>query len=343
MQQKLTKGPLLDVQGKLCQAGYATALVKDYDPKAIGKSRLRLKEWDYYLVTNSQFAVALTIADNGYMGLDSISLIDFNMRWQHTKSPMRILPMGKTGLPPSSKQGDVGVAGKKYSIEFLNDGRTRRLIAKMDNFFDKKPIEVDVVLENPNQDSMVIATPFSGAPKAFYYNQKINCLPAHGKVLFDGRTYTFAQENSMGVLDWGRGIWTYSNTWYWGSASGWVDGGSFGFNIGYGFGDTSKASENMLFYQGKAHKISKVTFHIPMGEDHTENYLSPWKFDSDDGRFEMDFQPLLDRASYTSAVVIASDQHQVFGRFDGWVKLDSGERLRVDNLLGFAEKVKSRW
>ena len=36
--------------------------------------KLRIKEWDYYCVNNGHFALALTIADNSYMGLDSISL-----------------------------------------------------------------------------------------------------------------------------------------------------------------------------------------------------------------------------------------------------------------------------
>ncbi len=47
-------------------------------------------------------------------------------------------------------------------------------------------------------------------------------------------------------------------------ASGLVDGVPFGWNIGYGFGDTSAATENMLFYNGKAHKLHSVQFHIPM-------------------------------------------------------------------------------
>ena len=61
------------------------------------------------------------------------------------------------------------------------------------------------------------------------------------------KTYVFDPADSFGVLDWGPGVWTYHNTWYWGSASGQVEGVPFGWNIGYGFGDTSAASENMLF------------------------------------------------------------------------------------------------
>jgi hypothetical protein len=62
-----------------------------------------------------------------------------------------------------------------------------------------------------------------------------------------------------------------------------IDGHSFGFNIGYGFGDTTAASENILFYDGVAHKLDDVKFHIP-----ESGYTDPWKFTSNNGRFEMD-------------------------------------------------------
>ena len=84
---------------------------------------------------------------------------------------------------------------------------------------------------------MVICTPFN-KPGHFYYNQKINCMRASGAVRIGEEEYRFEPDSSFGVLDWGRGVWTYHNTWYWGSASGLVDGVDFGFNIGYGFGDT---------------------------------------------------------------------------------------------------------
>ena len=144
------------------------------------------------------------------------------------------------------------------------------------------------------------------------------------------------------MLDWGRGVWTYHNTWYWGSASGLVDGADFGFNIGYGFGDTSAATENMLFYQGKAHKLSQVDFGIPL-RNGKECFLRTWTMTSDDGRFEMEFQPVIDRASCTDVKLIKSDQHQVFGRFTGTAVLDDGTAIQVKDLMGFAEKVENKW
>jgi len=333
---------LLDKSGRLTEPGYARQLILDYSRSAIKANKFRIKEWDYYLVTCDEFAVALTVADNSYMGLDSISLLDFTKPWEHTNSHIAPFTMGKKKLPSSTLSGDVKSCGKNYKIEFINRNNHRILEFKMDNFFKGKPVNGRIRLECPDMESMVIATPFPEKETAFYYNQKINCMSASGEVLFDGRKYIFPEGKSFGVLDWGRGVWTYKNTWYWGSASGQVDGVPFGWNIGYGFGDTSAATENMLFYNYRAHKLSHVNFNIPF-KDGKEDYLKPWSFNSDDGRFEMEFYPIIDRASCTDVKLICSDQHQVFGKFNGKAILDGGRVIEVRDFLGFAEKVFNKW
>ena len=344
MQKELTNaGPLLNERGELCEAGYARRLIKAYDRRAIKAAGHRIKEWDYYLIMNGRWGVALTIDDNSYMGLLGFSLLDFSRPWEHTCNIIYPFPGGKTGFPASSAEGDVAVKRKNadFCFKVLPDG-TRKLTAWVQNFMNKKPIAAEFTLTEEPEDSMVIVTPFAENKKAFYYNQKINCMKAAGRVEFDGQVIEFDPEESYATLDWGRGVWTYKNTWYWGSGNGTVEGRPFGFNIGYGFGDTSAASENMLFYDGTAHKLEQLTFLIPQ-KDGKDDFMSPWKFTSSDGRFEMDFTPVLDRASCTNVGIICSDQHQVFGYFNGTARLDDGTVLKIENLLGFAEKVYNKW
>ena len=333
--------PLLDASGNLTEPGYAKSLLPVYRRGDIKANKLRIKEWDYYCINNGHFALALTIADNSYMGLDSISLLNLDEGWEITKSPMKAFTNGKVCLPESSERGDVHSAGRNYSILFKNEGDRRVLIAQMKNFGPEGSLYAKVTLTDIPAESMVIATPFD-KDKHFYYNQKINCMRAAGRVEFDGQVIEFDPEESYATLDWGRGVWTYKNTWYWGSGNGTVAGKPFGFNIGYGFGDTSAASENMLFYDGTAHKLEQLSFLIPQ-KDGKDDFMSPWKFTSSDGRFEMDFTPVLDRASCTNVGIICSDQHQVFGYFNGTATLDDGRVLKIENLLGFAEKVYNKW
>lgn len=70
--------------------------------------------------------------------------------------------------------------------------------------------------------------------------------------------------------------------------------------------------------------------------------MEPWRFSSSDGRFETTFHPIIDRAARINALVVKTDQHQVFGRMNGKVILDDGTVLKIKNLLCF-EDVHNRY
>ena len=343
MQHEITeKKPLLDTKGRVTEFGYARSLILDYNRKDIKASAFRIKEWDYYLIYNKDYAVALTVSDNGYMGFDSISLLDFRNKSNKTKSIMNLFPLGKKHLPYTSEKGDVLVKTDNYLINFKRFDDHREFIFRMNDFKDAKPIEGNIYVDCPKADSIVNITPFNDKSKAFYYNQKTNCMPSSGKVTFDNQEYIFNKEDSFAVLDWGRGVWTYKNTWYWASASGVIDGHLFGLNIGYGYGDNSAASKNMLFYDNVGHKLEKVELQIPQ-KDGKDDFLSPWKVTSSDHRLELEFVPFMDRASNMDYVVLGSNQHQVFGKYNGYAILDDGKKIELKDFVGFAEKVCNKW
>ena len=332
--------PLLKEDGSLREPGWSKQLVQVYDRNAIKAPKFRIKEWDYYLVISEKnnFGVAFTISDDGYIGLQSVSLLDFSKPWEHTETILNAFPMGKLKLPPTSEKGNTVYHDKRLDMEFQVSEGKRRIVCNFKKFCDGKDFACDITLEQPPMDTMVIATPWKEKKTAFYYNQKINCMRASGKVNFDGKEYVFDPSTDFGTLDWGRGVWTYDNTWYWGSGNMDIDGHSFGFNIGYGFGDTTAASENMLFYDGKCHKLDDVKFNIP-----ASGYMDKWTFTSSDGRFEMEFTPILDRAAKIDVKVIITDQHQVFGRMNGRAILDDGTVIEVKDCLCFAEDVHNKY
>ena len=338
---EVTRGqPLLKEDGSLREPGWSKQLVQVYDRNAIKAPKFRIKEWDYYLVISEKnnFGVAFTLSDDGYIGLQSVSLLDFSKPWEHTETILNAFPMGKFKLPPTSAAGNTVYHDKRLDMEFRVSEGQRRIICNFKNFHEGKTFSCDITLQQPEMDTMVIATPWKEKKTAFYYNQKINCMRASGKATFDGKDYVFDPSTDFGTLDWGRGVWTYDNTWYWGSGNMDIDGHAFGFNIGYGFGDTTAASENMLFYDGKCHKLDDVTFNIPK-----TGYMDKWTFTSSDGRFEMEFTPILDRAAKIDVKFIITDQHQVFGRMNGKAILDDGTVIEVKDCLCFAEDVHNKY
>jgi len=330
-------GPLLDKKGVLTQKGYAVKPLLNYKRKDIKAPLWRIKEWDFYQVSNNDYCIQFTIGHTSYAGALTVTFFRFKDGLRYDKSATLILPFGSLGMPETSAQG-LSASRKGIEISFEVDQNKRILYCK--TAADKKTpaMEARILLERKHDTSIVMMTPFTEYPQAFYYNEKISCMPASGFVDIGGQRFNFEPSSALGLLDWGRGVWPFRTEWYWGSASGYVKRKLFGFNIGFGFGDTSAATENMLFYDGKANKINDVTFDLSSG-----GYMSPKHFSSDDGSFEMDFTPVYDRYTENKLLFVDTRCHQIFGSFSGKVRLNDGTIHEIKDLMAFTEHAVNNW
>lgn len=331
--------PLLTPEGTLTEEGWARFPHWTYNKENIAAPKWKIKEWDYYsiLSPSQNFGITITASDLGYVGLFAICFLDFEKKTFQQIDTLSLFPLGKTNFPKNSFEGIVSFHDKKLKLRF--EVRPGRRILSFESLDFRGPngevgIQGNIVLKEPKMDSMTIATSWKENRKAFYYNTKINCMPAEGTFAMGNKSYSFNPKEDFGALDWGRGVWTYKNRWYWSSLSTRVGGKPLGLNLGYGFTDRSPASENIIVYDGKIHKLDEVFFRY-----NSKDYLAPWKILSNDGRLNLDFVPIVDRNSYMNYLIIKTDQHQVFGNFTGKLTLDNGKILQLKNTLGFAEDV----
>jgi len=333
---------LHSADGLLSQEGWARQPFWRYRRSALPASVWRIKEWDYYAVVSPQgFAITLTASNLGYAGLYAICFVDLGTGQSYQSDALQLLPLARHAFPEQAADGEVRFANKQLSVHFVTTAGQRRLRFACSTLRGPhgSGIEGEIVLAQPaGLESMNIATSWAENRSAFYYNSKINCLPASGSFTFGNQTFLLDPARDLGVLDWGRGVWTYNNTWYWASASGYLDGVPFGFNLGYGFSDRTPASENLLLHDGRAHKLDLVEFHFDRAD-----WLKPWHVSSNDQRLNLNFRPAVDRSSRINLLAIASEQHQVFGYFSGTAVLDDGTVLQLQDFPGFAEQVRNRW
>jgi hypothetical protein len=326
------QGPVLNRDGSPV-AGYSTSELLRYDRSAIRARPWRIKEWDFYQVSDGEKCLQFTLGHAAYVGQVCAMLFDFKAGQKIAlKSKLIPLPFGSMHLPASAEQdGVVEYDRGGMQMRFVTTGKGRALYCKCEDF------EANIRLERQNPHSIVINIPFDQSPKQFYYNHKINCMSAQGKVRVGEQEYEFDPQNAFGLLDWGRGVWPFSNEWFWSNGTGRVDGEIFGFNLGCGFGNTSKATENILFYQNNAHKLGKVSI------IHKPDYLQPWRLTDDEGRLDLTLTPLYDRTTKDKILFIDNCCHQVFGLFSGHAVLDDGRVLEVKNLAAFAEHAINNW
>lgn len=332
------KQRLLNEFGSLANPGYSTSPVFEYARKDIKASVWRIKEWDYYAVLNQEYGITFTVADLGYSAMVTVVFLNFKDPKISTKTKLLWFPFGKMNMPESSLKGDIIYRSKDFTIEITRNADKRIIKAEVKNFTPGNDLYSRIEIDDLKEDSMVIATPWKENKRAFYYNQKINCMPSTGEIIIGKDVVMLSKKNTFAVLDWGRGVWTYKNTWYWSSVSGLIGKKRFGVNLGYGFGDTQAATENMLFYDGKSHKIDIVTFQI-----NPNDYMKEWVFKDNNQRLDLVMKPILDRQDHINFGVIKNYGHQVFGLFNGSVVLDDGTKLLIKDMLGFAEKITNHY
>ena len=118
---------LLNSEGNIAECGWSRRQLQVYERSAIRAPKIRIKEWDYYLVMSNDFAAAFTISDDGYIGLQSVSLLDFTKPWEHTETILDAFPMGKLHLPKNSSTGNTVYENKRLNMKFLVEKGCRRM------------------------------------------------------------------------------------------------------------------------------------------------------------------------------------------------------------------------
>jgi hypothetical protein len=339
IQNEITESSdLFNDDGSLVQKGWARKPILNYNKEHIGKGWSRIKEWDHFSVLNKDFGFQLTIGDIGYLTQMSYVWLDFKNGKRDGNGVFKFFTKSKV-LPLSSlEDSKIEFPTDKFSATITKE-KNNRILTLNDPKFQNIGLKGTIsLINNPEMDNTVVVTGYKEDPRLFYYNHKINYMPAEGSIQIGDQEYSFQPETSFGLMDWGRGIWPYRTHWLWGSACGTVKGVPVAFNIGYGFGNLSTHTENIIFYDGKAHKIDEVTFHH---ED--RDPTKPWKFTSNDNRLNLDLNPLIPHREKINFGIIKLNSSLLHGLYSGELILDNGEKVQIDGMLGHAEDIFWRW
>lgn len=338
MSNKITEpSNLFNDEGILVQEGWATKPIIKYNREKVLAKWYRLKEWDNYVINHPKYNFSVTIADVGYLGMNSFELVDYEEQKVYSDGVQKFFTKGTMNLPLSSEEGDIEIHDEKFDL-LISRLKDKRIIKFDFPTFAEKGLKGDLTMyQDPSRDSIVKVNRYEKR-KLFYYSDKVVWMPVEGIVEFGGRKYEFNKNECYTRLDWGRGVWPYKINWYWGAAAGRTqDGHDIWFSHGHSYEDPSLHDKNMVGYDGKGHKLGPIKFIIP------ENPMDPWKFTSEDGRFEMTMLPIMHNPSKMNFVIFNSKSSLVYGLYTGDVILDDGTKVHVENLLGHAEAIKWKW
>lgn len=332
---------------------------KFLNPQAKGWSRVplhianlkggwgRTKRWDYWAILAGEYAISVTYADVDYLGLPDIW-------WCH-------LPTGRAGgrsvptpagkgisLPDLPGLAPLRFRSSKLVLDIADDDSGTDITAawsEKDGTSGRLEARVDLP---EGHESLNVVIPWSD--KRYQYTSKHQARAAHGVLEIGDTVVCFGnrgagdapndEPEAWGVLDVGRGRWPYSTRWNWGGGAGTsTEGSVVGLQFGAKWTEGTGHTENGIIVDGRLNKI---------GEELTWLYdwdqpMKPWRVMHPDGSLDLELEVTYDRHNKVQGVVLATEVHQVFGRWSGHVSAEDGTVHNLEGVQGFAEESRSRW
>ena len=309
-----------------------------YEPGLLRVPRLSISQSDRYILLSPGYLVLFEILDDSYLGYLCISIVSMKDKRRSSRAFMTPFPLGSFDLPKDSESGSIKIVQKKATVNFARmEGGARIIKADVPGFGKKRGLTGQIVLSPlPEAESLVTHKPWRGKRDAFFYSQRSPCYSAEGVILFGNIEIVFIKGSGWGIFDWTRGVRPRQDLGFWAAGCTQIDGQQAGFSVGYNSADSSYGTDNAFFLNGKLHKLDQVSFHIPSGKN------EPWRFTSNDNRLEMTFTPHQERDENHQMFFYSLKRRQLFGSFTGRVILDNDQEFSFENMMGIAERRKSR-
>ena len=347
------KTDLLDENGYVLEPGWArhNSLI-NYNREKISAHPLRVKEWDFYQISDGRYMTQFTIANVSFAEAGCITITDILTGKLVLLAALgHVYTVNRFPMPRcSTDECDVRRNYGYFKMKETYDGKkTRHLTASGIALWPLgQKFSLDYTIEDPvDQESISISIPWKkadaeGSKKLkdhFFFTNKINCMPVTGYASIGKKKIDFTKDKTFAVLDWGRGVWAHKIHWFWGNGTTIYNDKLLGFEITWGFGDDSDATESAIFYDGKAHKLGRMS----VDYDEKNPKSRPWVFHEENGRFEMTMVPTYNNHMSIDVGIAGAHNDQCHGLWSGTITLDDGTVIELKNEYAFCESVNLKW
>jgi len=306
------------------------------------RNYFRKKRWNYWCFTNDDILFSVTLADLDYAGTGFIYI--FDLKTLEFIEKTELIPFGKGCILGEKVSDPVFYKNAKMeiSIEYSKIGDNYEINFNVfcKSFEKEKNLQAELKVTQPlTHESLNVVIPWNETQ--FQFTSKQHAISTSGKIQIGEREYSLKPENTDATLDFGRGVWHYSSSWNWAASSGKIGNKKIGLNFGAKWTDNTGYTENGIFYDGKLYKLSEqVLFSYD-----TSDYTKPWTHKTaETDLVNLTFHPIKERVAETNFLIIASKVHQLFGYFEGYIRLGvDKEKISITKLFGWSEDHYAKW
>lgn len=173
-------------------------------------------------------------------------------------------------------------------------------------------------------------------PTGWAYVQKVAALPATGSASAGDLTVSL-DDGALAHHDYTTGFLRPETWWHWACIAATLpDGRRLGLNLSCGTNE-SGVRENGGWLDGRWFELGGAVF-----EFDPDDIEGPWRVIGPSGDVDLRFTTGHGYHATGESPSLATNFHQLFGRFDGWIEVD-GDRLELADAPGFAESQYLRW
>lgn len=301
-----------------------------------GKQANRLADWvgfkefQYFGVTNGRFLCGCALAHLRYVGAAFVYVYDLETGEMFSRSLRSPFGVGMT-MADNPVTGESRFRFLDADIRMRYEEAPRR---KSMSIRIGKDFAIDATMPEAGFEPMSISTRIGYT--GWVYTNKTACLAVEGTLELKGRRFDLAALGTLGHHDFSTGFMRRETFWNWACFSGMSGEHRLGLNLSCGVNETS-FTENCFWVDGKLIKVNLTRF-----EFDEQDILKEWRVWSDDGQVELRFKGLGLHREYMNAGVMASKFRQLFGHFDGELRVD-GKVIPVRGLPGFVEDQYIKW
>jgi len=288
------------------------------------------KQFQYFGGMSQRLIFGCALAHLRYVGVAFVYIYDLDSGELFSRSWRSPFGMGLSlGNNPVRAESHFKWPGVDIHMGYHEAPREKTLLVRIKGktLIDARMPEIDF-----EPMSLCTRTAYSG----WVYANKTAGLAIQGELHHQDQRFDLAELGAMGHHDFSCGHMRRETYWNWACFSGMSEGRRLGLNLSCGVNETS-FTENCLWLDGQLIKVNLTRF-----EFNQDDFMQPWRVYSDDGSVDLRFTAIGMHKEVLDAGFIASNFKQIFGRFDGELRI-AGQILPIRGLPGFVEDQYAKW
>lgn len=294
----------------------------------IDSGYFRKKIWNHYMWMSDKYICAFAIVKLDYAGLIFIDFYDLEEKREIHKNIT--IPLCNGMIIHNSVGSYAHYQNKDMYFNIIRVHEKLHVMIK----WNEIDIDANFILQ---KESLNVLVPWSD--KKYHYTSKQLPLKSKGYVCIgQDENETFNLEDSIGFIDYGRGIWEREKSWYWLTCGFKNEDLKVGLNLGGKWTDNTGVNENGIKINGILHKIySDVNF-----EKIDENTWSIKNNQNEEEQIDLIFKVESINDKKNNKLLVKSSLKQHIGRINGEVKVND-ETIEFNDVICWFEDHYAKW